>query len=204
MAVAGFPHNRLVKVVRARKVAVIGSHGIRKTTAVEGIVDAARALGVRVATVPELIRSNPLGRNEGATAEAQLWVVVSQVRAELEAAAGADLVVTDRASADNFAYYLRAAGGSDPYDLEPLVRAWSRTTDLFVRLFPDVGLEADGFRSPDPRFRDEIEAILDAWLPRLVPEDRLVVSDASSVSRATDWSGIVGRALGGAGEARAS
>lgn len=190
-----------MKVLRARKIAVIGSHGIRKTTAVEGIADAARALGVRAATVPELIRANPLGRNEGATPEAQLWVVVSQVRAELEAAAVADLVVTDRATADNFAYYLRAAGGSDPYDLEPLVRAWSRTTDLFVRLLPDVGLEADGFRSPDPRFRDEIEAILDEWLPRLVPLDRLVVRAASSVTRATDWSAIVSRVLGNDREA---
>lgn len=190
-----------MKVLRARKIAVIGSHGIRKTTAVEGIADAARALGVRAATVPELIRANPLGRNEGATPEAQLWVVVSQVRAELEAAAVSDLVVTDRATADNFAYYLRAAGGSDPYDLEPLVRAWSRTTHLFVRLLPDVGLEADGFRSPDPRFRHEIEAILDEWLPRLVPLDRLVVRAASSVTRATDWSAIVRRVLGNDREA---
>ncbi len=68
---------------------------------------------------------------------------------------------------DNFAYYLRACGGEDRYDVEPLVRAWSRTYDLVVRLTPDVGIRADGVRSTNDRFRDEVEAILDARLPRL-------------------------------------
>jgi hypothetical protein len=180
---------------RTPKIAVIGSHGIRKTTAVEGIAEAGRARGARVAVVPELIRASPLGHNETASAEAQLWVVVAQVRAELEAASGADLVVTDRAAADNFAYYLRTTAGADPYALEPLVRAWSTTTDRFVRLLPDIELDADGFRSPDPRFRDEIEAILDSWLPRLLPPDRLVTRAASSVSPATDWSELVAATL---------
>ena len=63
---------------------------------------------------------------------------------------------------DNFAYYLRACGGEDRYDVEPLVRSWSRTYDLVVRLTPDVELRADGVRSTNDRFRDEVEAILDA------------------------------------------
>jgi hypothetical protein len=179
-----------------RKIAVIGSHGIRKTTAVDGLAAEGRARGARVTVVPELIRSNPLGHNESASPEAQLWVVVAQVRAELEAASGADLVVTDRAAVDNFAYYLRTTSGADPYGLEALVRAWSTTTDRFVRLLPDIDLDADGFRSPDPRFRDEIEAILDAWLPRLLPPGRLVTQPASSVSPATDWSDVVAAVLG--------
>jgi hypothetical protein len=185
-----------VKEARPRKIAVIGSHGIRKTTAVHGIAGAARTRGARVAVVPELIRSNPLGHNEGATPEAQLWVVVAQIRAELEVAADVDLVVTDRAAADNFAYYVRSTAGADPYGLEPLVRAWSMTTDRFVRLLPDIGLEDDGFRSSDPRFRAEIEAILEAWLPRLLPVDRLIVQAASTVTPSTDWSDLVAATLG--------
>jgi hypothetical protein len=88
---------------------------------------------------------------------------------------------------DNFAYYLRACGGEDRYDVEPLVRSWSRTYDLVVRLIPDVELRADGVRSTNDRFRDEVEAILDAHLPRLVPRDRLVRQPASDITESHDW-----------------
>ena len=62
---------------------------------------------------------------------------------------------------DNFAYYLRSCGGTDEYAVEPLVRRWSATYDLVVRLLPDVALQADGVRSTNDAFRDEVEAILD-------------------------------------------
>ena len=75
---------------------------------------------------------------------------------------------------DNFAYYLRSCGGTDEYAAEPLVRRWSATYDLVVRLLPDVALQADGVRSTNDAFRDEVEAILDDVLPGLVPADRLV------------------------------
>jgi hypothetical protein len=88
---------------------------------------------------------------------------------------------------DNFAYYLRASGGEDRFDVEPLVRQWSRTYDLVVRLTPDVEIRADGVRSTNDRFRDEIEAILDARMPRLVPRDRLVVQAASGITETHDW-----------------
>jgi hypothetical protein len=67
------------------------------------------------------------------------------------------------------------------------VRAWSRTYDLVVRLTPDVAVRADGVRSTNDRFRDEVEAILDASLPHLVPRERLVQEAASSVSESYDW-----------------
>jgi hypothetical protein len=42
-------------------------------------------------------------------------------------------------------------------------------------------------RSTSDRFRDEIEAILDARLPRLVPRDRLIVQAASGITENHDW-----------------
>ena len=102
-------------------------------------------------------------------------MLTSQIRRELELSRKAECLVTDRGVMDNFAYYLRAGGGEDRFDVEPLVRQWSRTYDLVVRLTPDVEIRADGVRSTSDRFRDEIEAILDARLPRLVPQDRLIV-----------------------------
>ena len=172
---------------RNAKIAFIGSHGIRKTTAALAFASVMQRAGRSVEFAREVVRDNPLGINESATSEAQLWVLTSQIRRELELSRNAECLVTDRGVMDNFAYYLRASGGEDRFDIEPLVRQWSRTYDLVVRLTPDVEIRADGVRSTNDRFRDEIEAILDARLPRLVPRDRLVVQAASGITETHDW-----------------
>jgi nicotinamide riboside kinase len=172
---------------RGAKIAFIGSHGIRKTTAALAFASVIQRAGRSVEFAREVVRDNPLGINESATPEAQLWVLMSQVRRELELALKAECVVTDRGVMDNFAYYLRASNGADPYGVETLVHAWSRTYDLVVRLTPDVEIRADGVRSTNDRFRDEVEAILDARLPRLVPRDRLIRQPASLVTETFDW-----------------
>jgi hypothetical protein len=176
-----------VSWARPAKIAFIGSHGIRKTTAALAFAGVIQRAGRSVEFAREVVRDNPLGINERATGEAQLWVLTSQIRRELELAPMAECLVTDRGVMDNFAYYLRACAGDDRFDVEPLVRSWSRTYDLVVRLTPDVGLRADGVRSTNERFRDEVEAILDARLPRLVPRDRLVRHQASDITEAHDW-----------------
>jgi hypothetical protein len=181
---------------RPAKIAFIGSHGIRKTTALLGFAAEVQRAGRSVELGREVVRDNPLGINEGATGEAQLWVLVSQVRQELELARKADVLVTDRGVMDNFAYYLRACGGSDAFDVEPLVRRWSATYDLVVRLLPDVALQGDGVRSTSDAFRDEIEAILDRVLPELVPPERMVVMRASEVTSRTDWFAVLERLAG--------
>ena len=175
------------------KIAFIGSHGIRKTSALLAFAAEVQRAGRSVELGREVVRDNPLGINEGATGEAQLWVLVSQVRQELELARKADVLATDRGVMDNFAYYLRSCGDTDRYDVLPLVRAWSRTYDLVVRLLPDVALQADGVRSTSDAFRDEVEAILDRVLPDLVPPDRLVTLRASEVTSRFDWFAILER-----------
>jgi nicotinamide riboside kinase len=178
---------------RPAKIAFIGSHGIRKTSALLAFAAEAQRAGRSVELGREVVRDNPLGINEAATGEAQLWVLVSQVRQELELARKADILATDRGVMDNFAYYLRACGGGDRYAVEPLVRRWSDTYDLVVRLLPDVALQADGVRSTNDAFRDEVEAILDRVLPGLVPEERLVTLHASEVTSRFDWYAVLGR-----------
>ena len=178
---------------RPAKIAFIGSHGIRKTSALLAFAAEVQRAGRSVELGREVVRDNPLGINEGATGEAQLWVLVSQIRQELELAPKADVLVTDRGVMDNYAYYLRSCGGTDAFDVEPLVRRWSATYDLVVRLLPDVALQADGVRSTSDAFRDEIEAILDRVLPDLVPEDRTVTLRASEITSRFDWFGVLER-----------
>ena len=172
---------------RRAKIAFVGSHGIRKTTAAYAFAHTIQRAGRSVEFAREVVRDNPLGINESATGEAQLWVLVSQVRQELELAPKAEVLVTDRGVVDNYAYYLRSCGGTDRFDVEPLVRAWGGTYDVVVRLIPDIALRADGIRSTSDTFRDEIEAILDRVLPQLVRPERLVTLPASAITDSFDW-----------------
>jgi nicotinamide riboside kinase len=178
---------------RPAKIAFIGSHGIRKTSALLAFAAEAQRAGRSVELGREVVRDNPLGINEGATGEAQLWVLVSQVRQELELARKADILALDRGVMDNFAYYLRACGGEDRYAAQPLVARWSETYDLVVRLLSDIALQADGVRSTNDAFRDEVEAILDRVVPELVPDDRLVTLRASDVTSRFDWFAVLER-----------
>jgi nicotinamide riboside kinase len=178
------------------KIAFIGSHSVRKTNAVHSFAGAVGRSGRSVEVGREVIRFNPLGLNEGATPEAQLWVIMAQIQQELELRNRADVLVTDRAVLDNFAYFLRVTGGEDPFDVKPLIRRWCGTYDLFVRLLPDVPLRIDGVRSTNERFRSDIEQILDVILPQFVDSDRLVTLPASDISEAFDWRPLLDRLVG--------
>jgi len=90
--------------------------------------------------------------------------------------------------------------GSDPFGVEPLIRGWATTYDLFVRLLPDVALQADGVRSTNDAFRDEIERILDRVIPIYIPSDRLLTVPASSVTESFDWWAVAERLAGIVGE----
>jgi nicotinamide riboside kinase len=172
---------------RPAKIAFIGSHSVRKSNAVHAFASTIGRAGRSVEVGREVVRFNPLGLNEGATPEAQLWVLMAQIQEELELRGRAEVLVTDRSVVDNYAYFLRVTGGSDPFGVEPLIRHWATTYDLLVRLLPDIGLLADGVRSTNDAFRDEIEAILDRILPEYVAADRLLSIGASAVTADFDW-----------------
>jgi nicotinamide riboside kinase len=185
---------------RNAKIAFIGSHSVRKSNAVHAFASTIGRAGRSVEVGREVVRFNPLGLNEGATPEAQLWVLLAQVQQELELAPRAEVLVTDRSVVDNFAYFLRVTDGADPFAVEPLIRHWARTYDLSVRLLPDVALLADGVRSTNDAFRDEIEAILDRILPEYLAPERLLEVPASAVTADFDWWAIAERLAGIVGE----
>ena len=180
----------------SRKIAFIGSHSARKTNAVHSFAGAVGRSGRSVEVGREVVRYSPLGLNEGATPEAQLWVLMAQIQQELELRNRAEVLVTDRAVIDNFAYFLRVTNGEDPFDVKPLVKRWSSTYDLYVRLRPDVPLRTDGVRSTNVRFRLEIETILDMIIPQYVDEERLVELRASEITEAFDWGTLLERLFG--------
>jgi nicotinamide riboside kinase len=185
---------------RRAKIAFIGSHSVRKSNAVHAFASTIGRAGRAVEVGREVVRFNPLGLNEAASVQAQLWVLMAQVQQELELAGRAEVLVTDRSVVDNFAYYLRVTSGEDPFGVEPLIRAWAATYDLSVRLLPDVALQADGVRSTNDAFRDEIEAILDHIVPRYLPPERSMRVPASLVTAEFDWWAVAERLAGIVGE----
>ena len=185
---------------RHAKIAFIGSHSVRKSNAVHAFASTIGRAGRSVEVGREVVRFNPLGLNEGATPEAQLWVLMAQVQQELELARRADVLVTDRSVVDNFAYYLRVTDGADPFAVEPLIRRWAASYDLSVRLLPDIALQPDGVRSTSDAFRDEVEAILDRVIPTYLEPERLVSIGASQVTAEFDWWAVAERLAGIVGE----
>lgn len=178
------------------KIAFIGSHSVRKTNAVHSFAGAVGRSGRSVEVGREVVRFNPLGLNEGATPEAQLWVIMAQIQQELELRNRADVLVTDRAVIDNFAYFLRVTKGRDPFDIKPLIKKWSQTYDLYVRLKPDIPLRADGVRSTNEKFRNEIEKNLDLIIPQILDPNRLIELRASEITESFDWTSLVERLCG--------
>jgi nicotinamide riboside kinase len=185
---------------RPAKIAFIGSHSVRKSNAVHAFASTIGRAGRSVEVGREVVRFNPLGLNEGATPEAQLWVLMAQVQQELELRNRAEVLVTDRSVVDNFAYFLRVTDGADPFGVEPLIRGWAPTYDLMVRLLPDVALLADGVRSTSDAFRDEVEAILDRILPEYVSPSALLTIRASEVTADFDWWSVAERLAGRVGQ----
>ena len=185
---------------RHAKIAFIGSHSVRKSNAVHAFASTIGRAGRSVEVGREVVRFNPLGLNEGATPEAQLWVLLAQIQQELELAQRAEVLVTDRSVVDNFAYYLRVTDGEDPFAVEPLIRRWATSYDLSVRLLPDIALLADGVRSTNDAFRDEIEARLDRILPEYLAAERLMEVPASQVTADFDWWAIAERLAALVGE----
>lgn len=143
------------------KVAFIGTHGVGKTTLCYDLAAQLKRRDVTVELVREVARECPLPINQETTLTAQAWILHTQIASELQASAKAEVVVCDRAALDNFCYLKRAsAGGEEERVLESLVRAWTPSYDLLVKV-PIVGdPRFDGVRDTDSAFQHEIDDLI--------------------------------------------
>ena len=145
------------------KVALVGTHGVNKTTIAYELAGVLKRNGQTVELLTEIARECPFPLNEQATREAYQWIIARQVQLEIEKSPRADVLVCDRSVLDNFAYYVRRYGNeSDEANaLRLYCRSWMRTYDLLVRLPVVEALAPDGFRSTDAEFQREIDLLCD-------------------------------------------
>jgi AAA domain len=145
------------------KVALVGTHGVNKTTVAYELAGVLKRKGRTVELLTEIARECPFPLNEQATREAHQWIIARQVQLEIEKAPRADFLVCDRSVLDNFAYYVRRYGsrGEEAEALGAYCRSWMKTYELLVRLPIARVLAADGFRSTNAEFQLEIDLLCD-------------------------------------------
>ncbi len=141
------------------KLALIGTHGAGKTTIAYEVCSLLKRSGQNVELVREVARRSPFPVNANTTLEGQLWILHTQIAAELEAANGAPNVVCDRSVLDNYCYLVNKFGRQP--ELEQWLLWWMKTYDLLVGISPfSEPIIRDGFRSEDREFQRRIDELL--------------------------------------------
>jgi nicotinamide riboside kinase len=151
------------------KVALIGTHGVGKTTLCFELAARLKRRDVDVEMVREVARHCPLPINRETSAAAQAWILHTQMAWELEAAARHSLVLCDRSVLDNYCYLVYAAGPQHSW--ETLLTTWLSTYDLLVKVPLWTTPRWDGVRDTDLAFQRDIDSLLDDQLAarRLAP-----------------------------------
>lgn len=154
------------------KIALMGTHGVGKTTLAYEICTRLKKAGHNVDLVTEVARRSPLPVNEATTLEGQLWILHAQVAAELEATQRAPYVICDRAVLDNYCYLVNKCGRQPR--LEAWLEQWLESYGLLVGvplvekpIFAEAFRQpelVDGFRSVSEDFRRRIETLLKEFL----------------------------------------
>ncbi len=153
------------------KLALIGTHGVGKTTLAYEICSLLKKADHNVELVTEVARQSPFPVNEATTLDGQLWILHAQIAAELEASRRAPCVITDRAVLDNYCYLVNKFGRQP--QLESWLAWWMDSYSLLVGVSPlEGGIQPDGFRSQDRAFQQRIHELLLELLAS-VPYNRL-------------------------------
>jgi hypothetical protein len=147
------------------KLALIGTHGVGKTTLCYDLAARLKRLDRGVDLVKEVARECPLPINQDTTLEAQSWILHEQCALELAASNAAEVVVCDRSVLDNYAYLVHAAGRQA--HLEGWLAHWC---EGYTRLFKVPVWQTpsfDGTRDTDLGFQREIDETLDGLIEDL-------------------------------------
>lgn len=138
------------------KIAIVGSHGVGKTTLCRKLREVATDDGFSSIIITEKARECPYPINDGMCPATAKWVVCSQIKAELEAEAtnSFDYIICDRSCLDTM-LYLENCTSFEVQDLRLADFALSHieTYDKIILVLSSYeNLEDDGIRSQDIEF----------------------------------------------------
>lgn len=159
------------------KIALMGTHGVGKTTLCFELAANLKRRGLDVEIVREVARHCPLPINQQTTREAQEWILHTQMAGEIEAAARHEVVLCDRSVLDNYCYMVHGVGSSPEW--ERMLDRWIPTYDILVHVPLWIRPSWDGVRALEPGFQEQIDLLLDGMITargltphRLSPRER--------------------------------
>ena len=166
-----------------KKVALIGTHGVRKSTYCHGLIHYLKQRKVNAEMLGEVARSSPFPINEETTENSQRWILYNQLTKELEyELQNPEILVCDRSILDNYSYLVEAFGKK--YDLDLLVNNHINTYDAVIRVPLKNGeIDDDGVRSTNLEFQKKI----DFRVFRLLEEFKVEYVDFESVEKSGDY-----------------
>jgi nicotinamide riboside kinase len=143
------------------KIALIGTHGVGKTTLCFDLAARLKRLDRSVHLVTEVARDCPLPLNRDTTLDAQSWILHTQCAREIAAEADADqIVVCDRSVLDNYAYLVHAVGRRA--ELDPWIASWCGSYRALLKVPLWQPPSYDGTRDTDVVFQREIDETLES------------------------------------------
>lgn len=163
----------MIDISKKVKVALMGTHGTRKTTIGHILVGRLREREVNAEFLSEVAREanqKPgLPINEGTRITTQLWIQYEQMAREIEylARPDVDALVTDRGNLDNYMYLMHHEGRAVPV-IDDLVNYWVKTYDLIFKMsiVKDGQLDSDEVRAKSPEFMTSIDQLFEQELIR--------------------------------------
>jgi hypothetical protein len=152
-----------LEVAQTLKLALIGTHGVGKTTLAYEICSLLKKADHNVELVTEVARRSPFPINEETTIEGQLWILHAQIAKELDAASRAQHLICDRSVLDNYCYLVNKFGRQT--QLEHWLNWWMESYSLLVSVPPMAdGIPPDGFRSENLEFQERIHDLIGEML----------------------------------------
>ncbi|OQX21961.1 MAG: hypothetical protein BWK75_01990 [Candidatus Altiarchaeales archaeon A3] len=148
--------------------AIVGTHGIGKTTAMYDVAAKLCKKGIKVVTIPETARNCPFPINEKTTRTTQEWIFLTQMRWEIEANGRNEnsVILGDRSAMDNWIYFKHAFGNDDMDIMQDMLQKYLKRYDclFFMRIKKEEYLVNDGVRSTSLPFQQIIDVLIEKYL----------------------------------------
>jgi len=138
-------------------IAVSGTHGTSKSSTAYQIAADMKRNGYNVVVIDELARECPLKINQEATELTQYWILVSQMKREIELMDKYDYVISDRSVFDTLSYATTLK--LLEVNLDDIISHYVKRYYKYIFLLDPNGFNYhinDGIRDMDPDFRMEI------------------------------------------------
>lgn len=151
------------------RIAIIGTHGIGKTTLSYILAAQAKLSGASVKIVQEVARSCPYPLNAGMTLDSCLWIYHEHVKKEMDAILKNSVVICDRSAIDSFIYAQAQGCVTDDNPLYKnsyeAAQAWMKTYTKIIYVMRSSSLiQDDGVRATDLEFQQRVEKKFEEWL----------------------------------------